>query len=855
MLHDIRHAMRLIWKTRGVTAVAVLSLALGIGANAALFSVVDAMLLRQLPVKEPGRLVLFSSVSGDNFRPGSYTGSASRDASGALLRTSFWYRTYVRMRDQESAVSDLVAFGNVSLNVSADGLTEVASGQAVSGNYFDGLGVAPFAGRTLNDGDDQAGASPVAVISYRYWQRRFGGDLGVVGKQINLNNVAFTVAGVTAPGFEGTMQAGSTQDVTIPIAWESRVSPVRSYMKGTGSWWLRIVGRLKSGAALDQAQASLEASFVQSVHEYRDARRAEGQNGPDALRILAESDYPRLAVESGSQGEMNTRRGYAPPLYLLLGVVGLVLLVACANVANLLLARAASRQREIAVRLALGASRRRLIRQLLTESMMLAVLGGGLGILIALWLKDGLLAVTEWGGRGMAALNPSLDLRVFAFTAALSLLTGILFGIAPAWRSTRIDLTPALKDSGRNSSGAARSWLSKALIVGQVAVSLGLLVGAGLLLRTLINLHNVEAGFNQQNLLLFRLDPGLIGYKDARLMNLIERLAEGIEAVPGVRSTTFSRMPLLARGTSDRSVYLPGAAASADGEVKPSGLSFLHQVRENFLESMGIPLLAGRDLTDRDSGRAPKVAVVNQTFARQFFGDQPAIGKRFSFDSNVKEGVVEIVGVCADARYARQRDDVPPTSYLPWRQELDSLNSVTFEARTIGDPRTTVAAIREAVREVDPNLPVSDIRTQVEQADQTLAQERLFAKLLSFFGMLAQLLASIGLYGVMAYGVSQRTQEIGIRMALGANRTAVLKMILRQGMLLTLTGVALGTAGSYVLTKYLASLTDMLFGVRATDPLTYAGAAILLTSVTLLACFIPARRATRVDPMVALRYE
>jgi predicted permease len=854
----------MLFKTPGLTAIAVLSLALGIGANTALFSIVDAMLLKMLPVKEPHRLVLFRTMAPREFSPGSYTGNSNTDPiTGQRRMTSFPYQSYLRFREQPGVLSEIFAFGNVSLNVNVDGHADVASGQAVSGNYYAGLGVRAMIGRTITDEDDKAAASSVAVLSYRYWQQRFGGDQAVIGKQINLNNVAFTVIGVGPPGFEGAMQAGSTQDVTIPIAWEPQlnVDRERSRMHGAGVWWLRLMGRLKPGATAEQARAQLENVFQQSVVEHRTARQSQAQaQGGRPILALEAKDYPRLAIDPGGQGEMNTREFYTRPLYLLLGVVALVLLIACANVANLLLARATARQKEIAVRLALGASRWRLIRQLLTESVLLATLGGALGVLFALWIKDGLLVASDWGGRGMRALEPQLDLRVLGFTFALSLLTGIVFGLVPAWRATKVDLTPALKDSARSSSAASRSLLSRSLVVMQVALSLLLLVGAGLFLRTLLNLQRVDPGFNTRNLLLFGVEPGLIGYKDERLAQLYQQMTERLEAIPGVQAVTFSRMTLLSQGTSSRSVYLRSAlnaAPDAEGRIRASGEGYIHQVRENFLESMEIPLLAGRSLGAQDDARAPKVVVVNQTFANKYFPNENPVGKRFTFDST-KPDEVEIVGLAKDAKYARQRDEIPPTAYLPWRQEMRAMAGATFEVRTTGDPTTTVAAVRQAVREVDGNLPLNNIKTQIEQADETLRMERLFARLLSLFGLLAQQLASIGLYGVMAYSVAQRTNEIGIRMALGANRRHVLKMILRQGMTLTLLGVVLGLAGAYVLTKYLESqmrLSNMLYGVKINDPLIYGLIAVLLTLVALAACYIPAQRAAKVDPMIALRYE
>jgi predicted permease len=850
---DLRYGARLLTKTPGFTAITALSLALGIGANTALFSVVDAVLLKKLPVKEPDRLVLFKSLATKKFNPGMHNGNTSIDEStGLRIRSSFPYQTYTRFREQQQSVlSDVFAFGKVYLNVKAEGEAGAADGQAVSGNYYAGLGVSAHVGRTLTDADDQASSPPAAVISYRYWQQRFGGDSRIVGKQIDLNNIPFTVVGITPQGFDGAMQVGSTTDVSIPIAWEPRVNAERSHMAGAGQWWLRLMGRLKPGATAAQAQASLNEIFQQSALEHRAAMQASEK---ETIPQLDPNDYPRLGVDSGSQGEMNVRHIYQRPLYYLLAVVGLVLLIACANVANLLLARAVVRQKEIAVRLALGATRRRLVRQLLTESMLLASLGGALGVLLAFWIKDGLLAAGDWGGRDMTALNPQLDLRVLGFTLGLSLLTGILFGLVPAWRATRVDLTPALKDSGRSSSQVSRSRLSRALVVAQVAMSLLLLVGAGLFLRTLINLKRVETGFNANNLLLFNVDPDLIGYKDERLVNLYQQMSEHIEAVPGVRSVTFSAEPLLAQSESDYGLYLPGVAPDADGKIKPSGGVYVHQTRENFLSAMEIPLLAGRELNAHDDARAPHVAVVNQTFARKFFHEDNPVGKRFGISRN-KPGDIEIVGIVRDAKYTSQRDEIPPTAYLPWLQQLDSVGSVTFEVRTTGDPVAGVAAIRQAVRDVDSNLPLKDVKTQIEQADETLALERLFAKLLSLFGLLALTLAAVGLYGVLAWTVSQRTHEIGIRMALGASRGDVLKMVFRQGLTLVLLGVVIGLAGAYALTKYLASLTDMLYGIKPTDPLTFAIIAASLTLVALAACYVPARRATKVDPMIALRYE
>jgi len=452
----------------------------------------------------------------------------------------------------------------------------------------------------------------------------------------------------------------------------------------------------------------------------------------------------------------------------------------------------------------------------------------------------------------MTALDPKLDLRVLGFTFGLSLLTGLIFGLLPALRATDLDLTPALKDAGRSSTAIGRSWLSKGLVVVQVSVSVLLLIGAGLLIRTLRNLHQVDIGFNAQNLLLFDVDPSLLGYKDDKLVNLYQQAFSRLEAVPGVQSVTFSRNALLSRGANTSSVYLPNVLGP-DGKPVESEAK-VHTVRENFLATMEIPLLSGRDLTEQDDARTPRVAVVNQAFAKAHFPNESPIGKCFNFALE-KPCEVQIVGMARDAKYTSQRDDIEPTVYQSWRQNLERASRAVFEIRTTGDPTSLVGPIREAMREVDGNLPLSNIRTQVQQADQTLAIERMFAKLLTLFGLIAQQLAAIGLYGVMAYAVSQRTHEIGIRMALGADRRRVLMMVVREGMTLTIVGIVIGLAGAYALMKYLETLTELLFGVQARDPWTFATIAVLLGVVALVACLVPARRATKVDPLTALRYE
>src|ERR1044071_1255318 len=704
ILTDIRFGFRGLLKNPGFTAVAVLTLALGVGANTALFSVVDAMLLKKLPVKDPDRLVLFKASWGQKFGVGSFDGSNMRDpATGLTVGTSFPMQTLTRLRQEQGVLSDVFAFYPTEVNFNAGGQAEVVTAQVVSGNYYTALGVPAMIGRTISDADDNAAATPVVVLSHRFWASRFNGDAAAVGKQVNINNVAFTIAGVTPPGFSGTAQVGTAQDVSFPIAWEPQINGEQSNFEGAGVWWLRMMGRLKPGATMAQAEATLAVPFQQSVLEHRALRKTD--TGA-ALRTVDPADLAKLGVESGSQGEMNMRRWFAPALRLLAGVVGVVLLIACANGANLLLVRASSRRKEIAVRLAVGASRWRLVKQLLTESVLLAAVGGALGVLFAFWIKDGLMIVTEWGGREMSALNPRLDLRVLGFTLGLSLLTGIVFGILPALRATNVDLTPALKDTGSSSSGIGRSWLSKSLVVVQVSLSVLLLIGAGLLIRTLRNLQHVDMGFNANNVLLFKVDPSLLGYRDEKLANLYQRAFDRLEAVPGVQSVTFSRSPLLAQSSWTSSFYLPGETRQ-NGQLREDNVK-VHSVRENFFSTMEIPLLLGRGLTEQDDARAPRVAVVNQAFAKAHFGNENPIGKRFGFDS-AKANDIEIVGVARDAKYTSQRDEVQPTVYQPWRQVLKRMTFATFEVRTAGDPAASIAGIRQAMHEVDSNLPLSDV--------------------------------------------------------------------------------------------------------------------------------------------------
>src|SRR5262245_32776680 len=806
MFQDLRFGVRMLLKAKGFTAVAVLSLALGIGANTALFSVVDAVLLKTLPVAEPERLVLFEWQAGLPFRYGGMSGTSTvYGPPGTYGLSLFRYEVFEKMRQARAAapdspLSDLFAFAPLEVTAVVSDQAEIVNGQAVSGGYYAGLRTQPILGRAITDEDDKPGAAPVAVLSHQYWRERFGANPAVIGQQLKLNKHSFTIIGVTPPAFTGTLQVDYRPAVTFPIGaeplrWGEQIN--LGAADRSGYWWLDLMGRLKPGATYEQSRESLNGAFQAAALEAMPPPRNENEPAK-----LDPKDYPRLVTHSGSQGMLDVRREYAPAIYGLFIVVALVLLIACANVANLLLARSALRGSEISVRLAVGAGRGRLIRQLLTESVLLAVLGGAGGALFAFWGKSALVALTDKDtGVLPSSVGLSLNWRVLAFTFAVSLLTGVLFGLAPAWRATSHDLATALKQSRRTTGAVSR--LSKGLIVAQVALSLLLLVGAGLFIRTLYNLERVNLGFNQENLLLFKLQPRQGGYKDERLLQFYERLFDRLDNLPGVRAATFMRTPLIAQDNWANGILLPGETEMTAGP-RPSNRQ---TGRENYFTTMEIPLLRGRDFTAQDDQRAPFVAIASQTFARRYFPNEDAIGKRITFRYNKRE--VEIVGIVADTKYTRQLEEPRPLLYTPWRQEGEVIGGMHFALRTAGEPTALAASVRQVVRELDGNLPVTEVSTQTERSQATLGRERLSARLLSFFGGLALLLAAIGLSGVLAYSVAQRTNEIGIRMALGAQPANILRMVTWQGMKLVTLGLAVGALGGYGLKRLLTSQSLM----------------------------------------------
>lgn len=846
---DLRYGLRMMRKSPAFTAIAVLSLALGIGANTALFSVVDSVLLQKIPVQDPDGLVLFEWQAGKAFRTSGTSGYGAGDLPpGRRGSSSFNYSVYEAMQSQEGTpVTDLFGFAALwQASVSVDGRAEVSDVQLVTGRYFAGLGVPAALGRTLTDEDNLPNAAPAAVISHAFWQSSLGGDPDVLGKRIDINNVAFTIVGVAPKGFNGTLQIDMHPAATVPMSFEKQLSGenmIDGRAGRAGVWFVHVMGRLKPGATREQARASLAGTFQAKAFEIQPPPSRETD-----VTELDPKDYPVLMQRSGAQGLTESRRVYSSSIYILMGVVALVLLIACANVANMLLARSAARSSEITMRLAMGAGRWRLVRQLLTESMLLAFVGGAVGVLFAIWGTDALAAIGESGGDVLPeGITYGLNFRVLLFTLAVSMVTGALFGLAPALRATRLDLTSAMKESSRGTAGISRSRLSKTLVVAQVAMSLLLLFGAGLFLRTVHNLQSVELGFNQENLLVFTLRPGKAGYEKDRLHEFYRTIFERIEATPGVAAATFCRVPLVANNTFDSGVILPGETPQSGEEH----ITNMQIVRDNFFETMGIPLLAGRGFDDRDVDGSQPVAVVSEKFARDFFPEGNVLGQRVGFDEK-SLGKYEIVGVVRDTKYSSLREDIAPIFYASARQETDNIGTMYFEVRTHGDPTAFAPIARKIVSGVDAGIPVTDVTTQEAQAARTVAQERVFADMLTFFGALAVLLAAIGLYGVMSYSVAQRTNEIGIRMALGAETGGVLRMVVAQGLKFAVIGLVIGSVATLGLTRF---IEGQLYGVTASDPLTFAVVGALLLGVAIVACWIPALRAARVDPMVALRTE
>jgi predicted permease len=861
LFRDLTYGLRMLRRSPGTTIVAVLSLAFGIGVNTALFSAVDAVLLQTLPVREPEQLIVFNWQAGRRFRINGLSGTSNVSVPPghrgfSLFRYDvFTHMNEARLREPNGPLSDLFAFGPLN-EVSArfSDHAEIINGQAVTGNYYAGLGLRPILGRAITDQDDAPGAPPVVVLSNKLWREQFGASPDVVGRELTLNKQQFTIIGVDPPAFSGAMQVDFQPAITIALEQEPLLlgsSSCQGTLSGDPIWWLNIMGRLKPDATPEQARESVNGSFQAAALEVMPPPRK-----PNEPAQLDAKEYPRLTTESGSRGMPDTRKDFAPTIYALFIVVAIVLLIACANLANLLLARGAVRGPEISVRLAMGAGRWRIVRQLLTESLLLSVIGGVVGVLFAFWAR-GLLVTFADRDTGIlpAGVDLHLNWRVLLFTFALSVLTGLLFGVIPAWRTTSLDLATALKQSRRTASVVSRA--SKLLLVGQVALSSLLLLGAGLFIHSLYNLQRVEVGFNQNNLLLFTLRPMQYEYKDERLVRLYQQVFDRLDQLPGVRSATFGSVALIANDNWYTDFRLPGEPEDT-GETRET---MRQMVRENYFATMEIPFLRGRQFTTHDGPAAPNVAIVNETFAQEFFLGQSVLGQRIAFAKRD----VEIVGVVADTKYESQRKEIKPLVYTPWQQEAETIGQMHFAVRTDGEPTALAGAVRQLVRDIDNDLPVMKITTQAARAQATLGQERLYVRLLSFFGAVALLLAAIGLFGVLAHSVSQRTKEIGIRMAFGAQVGSVLRLIIWEGMKLVLSGLALATLLGFALKRLFAfheftadiweRMKEQLYGVSAGDPITLIVIVTLLMFVALLACWLPARRAAKVDPLVALRYE
>jgi predicted permease len=830
LIQDLRYGLRMLAKSPGFTAVAVLTLALGIGANTAIFSLLNAVMLRELPVQKPDELVLLG------------TGRARGSTDDFASTKVFSYLFYRELRQKNQVFSNVSAalsilFGGMHGAIGDSGGLEPMNVQLVSGTYFPTLGVRPHLGRAFTEAEDEpAGGHPVAVISYSWWKRRFARDPSILGKTVKLGSTVYTIVGVTPPEFFGT-EVGESPDLWIPLSMEKQVSPGWNGLDNKWFESLYVFGRLRPGVTTKQAEANVNLLALDIWHEFAGPVLTKEQQ-----RTL---ERAHIELTSVARGISHLRLEFSLPLQILMVVVGLVLLIACANIANLLLARATSREREIAVRLAIGASRMRLVRQMLTESLLLALVGGALGVLFATWASDALLRMVSTGPEPLP-LSVAPDPRVLAFTFLVSLATAILFGIAPALRGTRVDLTNSLK-AGRGAVSLRRNPLAKTLIVLQVALSLVLLISAGLFLRSLVNLAHVDTGFAKDHVLLFAIDPVDVGYKeDAHLVSLYQQIEQRVGAEPGVRAASISFFTFN-QGDWTNSVSIEGRRPTPQNDMAVTH----NVVGQGYFSTMGIPLLVGRVFGPQDTESSPKIAVINETMAQWYFPGGSPIGRRFGIGDDPKHSNdIEVVGVVKDAKHESVQERPFPEAYYPYTQRVAYYYDL--EVRYSGDLKATVAEVRRAVGEVDPNLPITYQNTLAEQVDQSLASESLIARLSAFFGMLAVFLACIGIYGLMSYAVTRRTSEIGVRMALGAGRSKVLWLVMRESLVLVGLGLVIGLPAALAGDRF---VSKMLFGLQPTDPVSMAGAAILLLMFAALAGYLPARKASQVDPMVALRYE
>jgi predicted permease len=848
LVQDVRFALRMLRKSPGFTAVAILTLALGIGANTAVFSMVNGVMLSALAVPDAQRLVVLQWTAKKSPKNVDESSFGDCGVTEGPASCSISYPMFQALQSRANVFSSVAAFaGPVQLALSGNGTPSTVQVALATGDYFSTLQVRAAMGRTIVPSDDTVAAAPVAVLAYGYWKSAFGGSPSVIGRSVFLNNIAFTIVGVADPSFSA-LTPGKSQDLWIPAMMAPRVTAAdwRVKLNDNHSIWLVAVARLKSDVSVDHAQAAANVIF-----------RNEVLHG--AKPFFTEDADPRMVVTQAWSALSYERDRIAEPILILGLAVGTILLIACANVAGLMLARSAGRAKEMAVRRALGAGRGRIARQLLTESILLSAIGGALGIAFAWWGRDMLVSLLQKGPGHSEAFSFGIDARVLAFTALTSIFTGIAFGLAPVLRSAHSDLTPILKEGAGSSSAMGRPRgrrlsAGDGLVVVQIALSIVLLVGAGLLVRTLENLRSINPGFDPRNVLLFGIDPTLLQYSPTQIQNLYRDLKNRLMAVPGVTSVSYSSDSLLDNGWWSTGVHIEGQPANDSADT------YMLAVGPEFFSTMHIPLRAGRAFTPADiaedvsaqqtpkgssaaDNQAPMAMTVNESFARKYFPNQNPLGKQVSWRGRT----LQIVGVVGDTKYGNLQTPVKPMAFVP------AVNSgVQFEVRTRIDPVALVSTVRKIAARVDSAVPLFNIRTQTEQIDRLLAQERMIARLSGFFGVLALALACIGLYGLLAYEVMRRSREIGIRIALGAQRRNVLRVVVGRGIGLATVGAALGVGVAFGVTRYLASL---LYGVEADDPVTIIIAVILLVLVALLACYIPARRAMRVDPMVALRHE
>jgi predicted permease len=834
---DFRYALRTLTRTPGFSLIVVLTLGLGIGANTAIFSLTDQVILRLLPVKNARELVQLDG-------PGPFSGRTMNERT-------FSYPMYVDFRDRNDVFDGLVARFGAAATLTQRGQAERVDAELVSGNTFEVLGVSPILGRAFTQDDDRTpGGHPVVIVSYDYWKRRFSGSPAVLNQTVTINSTPMTIIGVAPPRFAG-IAATQSPDLFIPLMMKAQLTPTWNDLDNRRSRWVNVVGRLKPGMTIDTAKARLDVLY-QQINEFElkevPAFASASQTFRDRFRAK------KLTLHLASQGLSDLRQGVKTPLFVLMAMVGLVLLIACANVANLLLSRATARQKEIAVRLALGAGRSRLIRQTLTESLVLAVAGGLVGLVLSIWVGDVLLSVMPFESF-TRSLSTEPDLRVGLFTAGLALATALIFGLIPALQSSKPQLNRTLREeAGSLSGGTHHARFRKALVVAQVGLSMLLIAGAGLFARSLYNLKTLEVGFNTEDLISFHVDPSLNGYDQPRIKRFYDQLLQDIRQLPGVQSASLAQVAALTGSASSRTVQVLGYETKPDENMNP----WTNEVAPDYFRTMRMPLVAGREFNERDADGAPLVAIVNESFAKYFFGDSNPIGKRFGFRAMNNPGALEIVGVVKDALYADMRqgtteeNETPRFAYIPFQQSTE-LNEMTVYVRTSGVASGTMPELlRQAVRRADPAMPVFEMQSMEQTVDEALFNERMLALLSGSFGLLATVLAAIGLYGVMSYTVSRRTREIGIRIALGAERIAVVWLVLREVAILMVIGIAAGVPGALALSRLVRS---QLFGIEPSDPVTFTIAAVTLALVGLAAGYIPARRAASVQPVLALRYE